>query len=170
LNSWIFFVLPLSKNILINNIELNICVLSLLCDVDQLKTELQFVSFHAMLTQNQLLKYWLILEFWLQEQETIQIRLTSAHHNWTNPMMLLYFVLCLHCTAAASDFEAGKSDCDGILPKGRKVNIFLFFDQSLFLWRYQKKVMHYHLHKTGGISLNSILLDRYRGAELHGAS
>lgn len=32
-----------------------------------------------------------------------------------------------------------------------------------------KKVIHYHLHKTGGITLNKILLDRYHGKQLHGA-
>jgi len=33
----------------------------------------------------------------------------------------------------------------------------------------RNKVMHYHLHKTGGITINSILMDRYDGSQLHGA-
>jgi hypothetical protein len=31
-----------------------------------------------------------------------------------------------------------------------------------------KKVTHYHLHKTGGITINSILMSRYGGSQLHG--
>ena len=29
-------------------------------------------------------------------------------------------------------------------------------------------LMHYHQHKTGGISLNTIVVSRYRGEEIHG--
>jgi len=51
----------------------------------------------------------------------------------------------------AGGWTAAPESCAGLAPRPGTTN-----------------VVHYHLHKTGGISLNSILLDRFGGKQLHG--